>query len=142
METKFGWILNGPVTTFEASTNLTFESELSHVLFLNTGQSVRNENINFNVSHFWDLETIHIHEKENPNLHDFQDSIYLNDAARYEARLPFKEPHETLPDNYFLREKRLLKLYKKLKKDTILLKKYDAISVEQREAGIFRALKV
>ena len=81
VETKFGWVLNGPVTSFEASTNLTFESEHSHVLFLNTDQSVRNGNINFNVNRFWDLETIGICEKENPNLHDFQDSIYLNDAA-------------------------------------------------------------
>ena len=54
VESKFGWILNRAVTSFEASANLTFESEHSHVLFLNTDQSVRNENINFNVNHFWD----------------------------------------------------------------------------------------
>ena len=40
VETKFGWFLNGPVTSLEASTNLTFESEYSHVFFLNTEQSV------------------------------------------------------------------------------------------------------
>ena len=66
METRFGWILNGPVTNFELSTNLTFESEQSHVLFLDTDQSVRNENINFNMNRLWDLETIGIHEKETP----------------------------------------------------------------------------
>ena len=66
----------------------------------------------------------------------FQDSIYLNDKGRYEARLPFKESHKIFPDNYSLCEKRLLKWYNKLKNDTVLLKKYDAIFVEQREAGI------
>ena len=40
VETKFGWFLNGRVTSLEASTNLTFESEYSHVFFLNTDQSV------------------------------------------------------------------------------------------------------
>ena len=55
VEAKFGWVLKGLVTSFETSTNLTFESEYSHLLFLNTDQSVRNENINFNLNHFWDL---------------------------------------------------------------------------------------
>ena len=45
VETKFAWILNGPVTSFETSTILTFESKYSHVLFLNTDQSVGNGNI-------------------------------------------------------------------------------------------------
>ena len=141
VKTKFGWVLNGAVTTFEASANLTFESEHSHVLFLNTDQFVRNETINFNVNRFWDLETIRIREKEDSNLHDFQDSIYFNNEGRYEARLPFKELHETLPDNYSLCEKRLLKLYNKLKNDTVLLKNYDAIFVEQRQAGIIESFE-
>ena len=122
VEARFGWVLNVPVTSFEASTNFTFESEHSHVLFLNTDQSLRNENIIFNVNCFWDLETIGIREKEDSNLHDFQDSIYFNNEGRYEARLPFKESHEILPHNYSLCEKRLLKLYNKLKNNTVLLK--------------------
>ena len=92
-------VLNGPVTSFEASTNLTFESEHLHVLFLNTDQSVRNENINFSVNRFWDLETVGIREKEDSNLHDFQDSIHFNNEGQYEVRLLFKEWHKTLPDN-------------------------------------------
>ena len=121
---------------FETPTNLIFEREYSHVLFLNTDQSVRNENINFNANCFWDLETTGIRGKKDSNLHDFQDSVFLNNEGRYEGRLPVKESHETLPDNYSLCEKRLLKLYNNLKNDTILLKNYDAIFVEQRGAGI------
>ena len=68
METKFRYVLNGPVTSFEASKNLTFESELLHVLFLNTDQSVRNENINLSANRFRDLETIGVREKENPKI--------------------------------------------------------------------------
>ena len=121
---------------FEKPTNLIFEREYSLVLFLNTDQSVRNENINFNANRFWDLQTTGIRGKKDSNLHDFQDSIFLNNEGRYKARLPVKESHETLPDNYSLCEKRLLKLYNNLKNDTILLKNYDAIFVEQRGAGI------
>ena len=79
VENQFGWVLNGPVTSFKTSTHLTFESEDSHVLFLNFYQSVGNENINFNMNRFWDLEMIGICEKEIPLLYDFYDSIYLND---------------------------------------------------------------
>ena len=121
---------------FEKPTNLIFEREYSLVLFLNTDRSVRNENINFNANRFWDLQTTGIRGKKDSNLHDFQDSIYLNNEGRYEATLPLKESHETLPDNYCLCEKRLLKLYRNFKNDTILLKNFDAIFVEQRGAGI------
>ena len=63
---------------------------------------------------FWDLERISNTENENQLLHDCQVSINLIDKGRYEARLPFKESHETLPDNYSLCEKQLLKLYNNL----------------------------
>ena len=33
------------------------------------------------MNRFWDLETIDICEKEDWNLHDFQDSIYFNKKA-------------------------------------------------------------
>ena len=51
------------------------------------------------MNRLWDLETIGIREKEDSNLHDFQDPNYLNNEGRYEARLPFKESLETSPDN-------------------------------------------
>ena len=91
------------------------------------------------MNRFWGLETIGIHEKEDSNLHNFQDSIYFNNEVRYEARFPFKESHETLPDNYSLCEKQLL--YNKLKNDTVLLKNYGDIFVEQREAGIIETVE-
>ena len=52
-----------------------------------------------------------------------KDPVYLNDEGRHKARFPFKESHETLPDNFSLCEKLLLKLYNNRKNDTALLKK-------------------
>ena len=88
------------------------------------------------------------------NLKDFQDSIYFNNEGRYEARFPFKESHETLPEclcekrlleglllKRSLCEKRLLKLYNKLKNDAVLLKNYNDIFVEQKEAGITETIE-
>ena len=82
-------------------------------------------------------------EKEDSNLHDFQDSVYFNNEGRYEVRLPFEELHQTLPDNYSLCEKRLLKLYNKLKNDAVLLKNYDAIFLLSKgKLELLRPLKV
>ena len=88
------------------------------------------------------------------NLKDFQDSIYFNNEGRYEARFPFKESHENLPEclcekrlleglllKRSLCEKRLLKLYNKLKNDAVLLKNYNDIFVEQKEAGIIETIE-
>ena len=91
------------------------------------------------MNRFWDLETIGIREKEDWNLHDLQDSIYFSNEGRYAARLPLKESYEIFKDNYSLCEKRLLKLYNKLKNDTVPLKNCD-ISVEQSEAGIIETV--
>ena len=59
---------------------------------------------------FWDLETIAVREKEDLNLHNFQDSICFNNEGRYKARVPFKESHQTLSDNYSLCEKTITKV--------------------------------
>ena len=92
------------------------------------------------MNRFWDLETIGIRETENPILHDFQNSIYFNNKGRYEVRFPFKGSHETLPDFYSLCEKRLLKLNNNLKNDAVL-KKYDDIFVEKKEAGVIESVE-
>ena len=88
------------------------------------------------------------------NLKDFQDSIYFNNEGRCEARFAFKGSHETLPEylcekrlleglllKRSLCEKRLLKLYNKLKNDAVLLKNYNDIFVEQKEAGIIEIIE-
>ena len=85
---------------------------------------------------FWDLESLGISEVEKIPFEDFSDTIYLNKERRYEANLPFKKPHSLLHDHFNLCEKRLLKLYSTLKKDTVLLKRYNDIFLNQMELGI------
>ena len=56
--------------------------------------------------------------------------------GRYSVRLPVKEYHPVLPDNYDLSLKRLQVLKMRLAKDEILLQKYDQIFQDQINAGM------
>ena len=77
-----------------------------------------------------------ISEVEKNPCEDFSDTIYLNKERRYETNLPFKKPYLLLHDHFNLCEKRLLKLYSTLKKDTVLLKRHKDIFLNQMELGI------
>ena len=101
VETVFGWILNIPVAnkSVDSSTNLNFSE--SHGLFLNSAVSHNFNNLDNKLSNFGDLETF---------SDNFSDSIYKNSEKRYEAKLPFKDTHPTLSDNFNLCKKRPKKI--------------------------------
>ena len=137
VESKFEWLLNGPVPKqHSVSINLSFANEnSSHVLFWNAQNSVENH-LGKELHCFWDLENLGISEVEKSPFEDFSDMIYLNKERRYEENLPFKKSHPLLHDHFNLCEKRLLKLYSTLKKDTVLLKRYNDIFLNQMELEI------
>ena len=66
----------------------------------------------------------------------FIKSIHLNKERRYETKLPFKENHIVLYDHFDLCTKRLEQLFKKLKNDKELVKKYNDVFAEQLKQGI------
>ena len=84
----------------------------------------------------WDLESLGILELEKSHFEDFSDTIYFNKERRYETNLPFEKPPLLLHDHINLCEKILLKLYSTLKKDTVLLKRYNDIFLNQTKLGI------
>ena len=165
IESRFGWLLNGPVPKQQSvSTNLSFANESSnHVLFCNAQNSVGNH-LDMELHHldkelhrldkelhrldkelhhldkelhcFGDLESLGISEVEKSPFEDFSDTIYLNKERRYEANLPFKKPHPLLHDHFNLCDKRLPKLYSALKQDTVLLKMHNDIFLNQMKLGI------
>ena len=59
-------------------------------------------NLDNKLSNFWDLETLRI----SPDEKDILDCINKNSEKRYEAKLPFKETHPILSDNFNLCKKR------------------------------------
>ena len=150
--------MNGPVTKQQSlSTNLSFANEnSSHVFFCNVQNSVYNHldkelhhldnklhhldkelhHLDKELHSFWDLESLGILEVEKSRFEDFSDPIYFNEERRYETNLPFKKPPPLLHDHFNLCEKTLLKLYSTLKKDTVLLKRYNDIFLNQMKLGI------
>ena len=73
-------------------------------------------------------------ENERSVYEQFVDDITLKDN-RYEVKLPFKEGHPLIEDNYRLSLNRLKSLTRKLKKTPTVLKNYDVIR-NQLETGI------
>ena len=136
VETVFGWILNGPVAnkSFDYSTNLNISD--SHVLFLNSAMPHNFNDLDNKLSNFGDLETLGISPDEKRICENFSDCIYKNSEKSYEAKLPFKETHPILSDNFNLCKKRLMNLYSKLKNNPEILGRYNEIFIEQKELGM------
>ena len=130
VETKFGWVLNGPVIGDSSSTWVNVVNS-THVVFATADQCLEES-----VKRFWDNESIGIKEKEVSVYDKFSETIHMNKEHRYEVRLPFKEDHPQIHDNFELCKNRLLRLHKRLKENPELFKNYDQIFQEQRKLGI------
>ena len=83
VETKFGWLLNGPVTKSEIiSPCLRFVNEnISHVLFCKMDQLIKTVNLENELHCFCNLESLGISGQEN-YVKDFSDIIYQNEDLR------------------------------------------------------------
>ena len=78
--------------------------------------------MNDKVLRFWNLDEIGIANKELSVHEKFKNNITLQEG-RYSVRLPIKEYHPVLSDNYDLSLKRLHSLKMRLAKDEMLLQK-------------------
>ena len=64
--------------------------------------------------------------------YNFSDCTYKNSDKSYGTKLPFKETHPILSDNFNLSLQKLKNLYSKLKNDPKLLKHYNEILLSKR----------
>ena len=141
-ETKFGWVLNRTLNEKASQGHVTVVNEMkTHFLNLcfeqtNISDPIKTERLETDMKKLWDLETLGIIQNEK-SMHDhFIKSIHLNNEGRYETNLPFKENHPVLYDHFDLCKIRLEQLFKKLKNDKELLKKYNDVFAEQLKQGI------
>ena len=88
----------------------------------------------------YDLDTIGIAENETSVYDEFKDQIKLENG-RYTVKLPFKENHPEIPDNYNLCHGRLIKLKQRLDKNSSLKQAYGEIIAEQIKCGIIEECK-
>ena len=84
---------------------------------------------------FWDLETLGIKEHETSVCDKFSNDITFT-GERYQVKLPFKDNHPMVPDNYTVALRRLTTTNKKLKNQPEILKQYDDVIREQLESGV------
>ena len=107
--TKLGWVLSGPVITSSSNNpdHTTVNLSSTHVLRVEAS-TIRTESapkLNDILENFWDLETLGIKQEE-PSVYDkFIQEVKFN-GNRYEAKLPFKDEHPLIPDNYAVCVKR------------------------------------
>lgn len=130
INTAFGWVLSG--NTHKESNNS--NNMITNVSMMKmTCENV--SSLNEEIHRFWDLDEIGISTNETSVYNKFKDSIKFENS-RYSVKLPVKEYHDLLPDNYNLALNRLYRLKERLVYDEILLRKYDNIIQEQLQSGI------
>ena len=97
-------------------------------------------NLQRQLKQFWDLETLGIRDKE-PSLYDKFLETVSYDGMRYQVRLPWKELHATLPNNFDLSQRKLSGLLKRLQHDPKILREYDTIIRNQIASDIVEVVK-
>ena len=95
--------------------------------------------LNENISKFWDLDAVGIKDNEISIHEKFKDGIKFENN-RYSVKLPVKEFHLILPDNYLLSLKRLNRPKECFDGNRKVLKHYNDIFQEQFQAGIIEEL--
>ena len=136
VHSQLGWILSGPVMEEDANTSV---SLVTHVLGAQLTPAEVSKNLDTQLRAFWDLESFGIEAKETSVLHSESTVRFVN--RRYEVNLPWKDPDVTLSDNYDLCLRRLRALLWKLRKETDIMRKYEAVMEEQLENGIIEELQ-
>ena len=102
INSKLGWLLNGPVHVRNATNTLFVEAATMKVeVYTNESKELGEE-----IHKFWDLDTIGIKEGEHNVLDYVMDNIEFENG-RYQVELPFKSGILNLPDNFKLSLKRL-----------------------------------
>lgn len=129
--------MSGPIESRVEEISSTTNFASTHVLRVDTTQvqdELINTNMNEQLKKFWDLESIGIRGDENSVYDKFVEEVRFN-GERYEAKLPFKEHHHTIPDNYAASERRLGRLIHRLQDQPTLLSEYDNKIQEQIQKG-------
>ena len=130
METKLGWVLSGPTDMVSSDSDL-HAMRIDTVVIDKENFAIANE-----VKKFWENEAIGIKGNEDQFMHEkFVDEIEFVDN-RYEVKLPFKDGHSILPDNYSLAKRRLFSLVNRLQQNKEIAEQYDEIIKDQLEKGI------
>eukprot|EP00795_Rhopilema_esculentum_P008160 gene8160-14089_t len=135
LESSLGWVLSGQVHNSLPDDSTQANLADTHVLRLTTDIVSEKANTERQVMKFWDLEFIGILKDESNLFHTFEDEVQFLEG-RYKVKLPWKQDHPLLPDNYSLSKKWLQTTISKLMSNPLLLNEYRNIIKEQEALGI------
>ena len=108
---------------------------------------MKNVELNKNLQLFWAEKSMSIPSSDSDittdvNKHFRGELKFDMKESRYEVKLPFKEEHDLLPDNYTHCVQRLDGLKKKLAKGPELLKLYNEIIKDQISTGVIETVSM
>ncbi|XP_057302253.1 uncharacterized protein LOC130636526 [Hydractinia symbiolongicarpus] len=130
LNSKVGYIVSGRIGSSEGSRSAVLVANV-----LKIGAEFVEDKLDNQLEKFWSFENAGIEEQ--PAVENFCENVKFSaQTKRYEVRLPFKDDHDVLPDNYCVSSKRLESLRHKLKNNPELLRNYNSILKEQLEQGI------
>ena len=139
MNSVFGWLLSGPVNSFNYNS-----INHTHVVITDVMDDAptdqQDDLLSKTLKRFWDSETIGIHDStidEASNL--FLPEINF-DGTRYEVNLPWKDEHPDIPDHLHLCSERLKYLHQWLLKKPNILREYNNTITEQLSRGIIEVV--
>ena len=131
----FGWLISGPVECSKQEIDKTVTLTATQMLKIGCYAANDERGLKENISKFWDLDAVGIKDNEISIYEKFKDDIKFENNS-YSVKLPVKEFHPILPDNYLLSLKRSNTLKGRLDGNRELLKHYDDSFQEQLQAGI------
>ncbi|XP_068674900.1 uncharacterized protein [Montipora foliosa] len=112
------------------SVNLT----ATHVLKVESSV-IKHDDLASEVRNFWDYESFGIHDDNATLYNKFVNEVEFVEG-RYQVRLPFKEDHDLLSDNFAVCKSRLVSLLRRLSAKPDVLRKYNDVIREQLKQGI------
>jgi len=133
--TKFGWVLSGPVTATEADDNITTIMTV-HTLQIYSSD----EQLDQTLSSFWELESLGVEPLNSMSNNKLTHTVELKEGC-YEVSLPWKEFHQPLTDNYDLSAWRPKGLLQRLCRDSKTLEEYSKIIRDHLNAGIIEVVE-
>ena len=112
--TRLGYTLSGPTDLPANFSYVNTSLNVTHFMQIKSSPMKTKPIEEFYENCLWDYETLGIKPAEPPIYEPFLETIDFVDG-RYEISLPFKEDHETIPDNYSLSLQRCQSLIKRLR---------------------------
>ena len=137
ISSKLGWIFSGPID--EGLETITVANLVTHVMKVEIESNDDNE-ISKKIDKFWELDSMGVMPNESSIYEKFVEKIEMRDD-RYQVKLPFKEKHSFIEDNYTLNLNRLMKLKSKLSCQPEILNEYNDVITNQLQLGIIERIE-